>query len=150
MDHQAKIESVDKVNNIAVLYAAEEGHNEVLTLFLKNYPSLAHQTGHRNWKSLCSAALWGHLHTVEYLIKKWNAIIDINHEDKDLQTPLHLTVKYNHPSVVDYQLQKGVDASIEDHEGKKAIDQPNENRNNSNFSKTKGKRINLKILTKQY
>ena len=50
IDHQAKIESVDKVNNIAVLYAAEEGHNEVRTLFLKNYPSLAHQTGHHNRK----------------------------------------------------------------------------------------------------
>jgi len=65
--------------------------------------------------ALHKAAFWGHVDTVEYLVKECK--LDINARDYNGDTALHDAVRFNHPTTVQILLNSKADTSIKNKEG---------------------------------
>ena len=119
LQHDARIDTVDKNNNNALMFAAQEGHNDILQMLLEKNPTSSDCEGHQNVTPLGQAALNGHLKVVEDLIQNWG--VNINHQDQFGRTPLISAARCNRIPVVKFLLQNEADASIKTNNGDDAL-----------------------------
>jgi ankyrin repeat protein len=85
---------------------------------------------HSDRTAMHKAAIFGHSHVIEYLIKCTSTSNDVNKvttclinaQDVEGDTPLHDAAKYGHVQVVQALLKAGADLSIANHNGKLAAD----------------------------
>jgi ankyrin repeat protein len=75
---------------------------------------------HSDRTAMHKAAIFGHVHVIEYLVEMKCGCI--NAQDVEGDTPLHDAAKYGHVKVVQALLQAGADKSIVNHERKLAAD----------------------------
>lgn len=102
----------------AVVLAASHGHTRIITVLLNNY--LSHpESESRMAIALHLAARGGHLKTLELLLGHPRGLrSQINVQEANKLTPLHIAVHQGHSNVIYLLLKSGADMDIQDKRGR--------------------------------
>jgi ankyrin repeat protein len=114
------VDFVSSTGERALCYAAFNNQVEAMKLLLLSgaNPNLK-ELNEDGWTALFFASQEGHLKAVKLLVGFANAEIDI--QDKEGNTALHIAVKNDRLRIFEYLLSAGADYKIENNEGEVAV-----------------------------
>ena len=120
-------------------FAAQNGHLDVLKLFIQKSPNVTDLKGYKGRTPLVAASKNGHLSIVKYLLSL-HPQIDIDSQENDGSTPLIWATYKNHTNIVELLLLEGANATIKDNSGYASV----------HYAAKKGYIKVVKLITKQF
>ena len=119
VEHGADVNGKEVVGHSPLIIASRNGRTEIAQYLIDNGAVIDYHGGNDQATALEMAASKGHLDIVQMLVDKG---ADVNHQDKDRDTPIGEAAKAGHMEVVQYLLSKKADPSLKNKDGYNAYD----------------------------
>ncbi|KAJ8574647.1 hypothetical protein ON010_g4566 [Phytophthora cinnamomi] len=111
LNNKAKVDAVNAQGKTALQMAAAEGNNGIVRLIQEFVAELQQcETLLADSTSIVDAAMQGDLNAIQEAIDRGD---DIESQDSDGNTPLHLAVKSGYPDIVEYLIKNGAKVDSE-------------------------------------
>ncbi|ORX46875.1 ankyrin, partial [Piromyces finnis] len=101
----------DKNKNTPLHIASKYGNNEMVHLLIEKDEELVNIQNNEKWTPLHFACDQGHNHkgVIEYLIEKYESMININLRSNEGKTVLHISCQNKNKDIVNLLLENGAD-----------------------------------------
>jgi ankyrin repeat protein len=112
IEHGWLLNYFDDSNRNAVHWAAVGGCLSIIELIASRDPKILTLSDDSGWNLLMLASSAGRIEVVRYLLSSVDS--DVNHKNKNGQTPLHYAASKNHPAIVKLLLENNADINAQD------------------------------------